>query len=149
MSAVPTKKELLLKRLAATARQQLGRPYVYGAWTQEAPLRFDCSSFTQFCYKAVGIDLPRIAIAQARLGRRVGKGAARRAGDLIFLSGREGRYDRYFPEGIGHVILVTGPDEVIHARSRKRGGRETGAVTREPLAKILRRQDITVIKRLI
>jgi len=142
-------KELLLRKLAATAGQALGRPYVYGAWTQEAPLRFDCSSFTQFCFKSVGIDLPRLAIEQARLGRCLRKYEPPRAGDLIFIRGKDGRYDRHFPEGIGHVILVTGPDEVIHARSRKRGGREVGMVTREPLAKILRRKDITVIKRLI
>lgn len=143
------KKDTILRRLAATARQHLGRPYVYGAWTQEAPLRFDCSSFIQFCFKSVGIDLPRLSIDQARLGRRVRKDGRPRPGDLIFLRGREGRYNRSFPEGIGHVILVTGPDEVIHARSRKRGGRETGTVTLEPLDKILRRKDITVIKRLI
>ena len=149
MPSRSTGKETMMRRLAATARQHLGRPYVYGAWTQEAPLRFDCSSFVQFCYKSVGIELPRIAIAQAACGRRVRNRARLGVGDLIFLRGKEGRYDRRFPQGIGHVILVTGADEVIHARSRKRGGRETGAVTREPLSKILKRRDITVIKRVL
>ncbi len=149
MASRPADQERIRRKVAATAAQHLGRPYVYGAWSQEAPLRFDCSSFTQFCFRSAGIVLPRLAIEQARLGRRVRRGAPLRAGDLIFLRGREGRYDRRFPGGIGHVILVTGPDEVIHARSRKRGGRETGTVARGPLAKILRRKDVTVIKRLI
>jgi len=150
MKLSAAEKESLRRRLAFIARQQLGKPYVFGAWTEEAPRHFDCSSFVQYCYMRIGIDLPRVSIKQARLGRRVPVKAGRlRAGDLIFVRGGSGHYDRRFPQGIGHVILVVGPDEVIHAKSRRVRGREAGRVISEPLAKILRRPDITVIKRII
>lgn len=142
-------KEDMRRRLVMTARQQLGKPYVYGAWTEEAPRRFDCSSLVQFCFKSIGIDLPRVSIEQARCGRRVRPDSRLRAGDLIFLRGREGRYDRIFPAGIGHVILVISADEVIHAKSRRAKGQERGTVIKEPLARILRRRDITAMKRLL
>jgi cell wall-associated NlpC family hydrolase len=149
MRPIKDNKDIARQRLVSIARQQLGKPYVYGAWTEEAPLRFDCSSFVQFCYRVVGIDLPRVSLQQARAGRAVRKGQELLPGDLIFVRGKEGRYDSRFPEGIGHVIMVTGPDEVIHAKSRPVGGKERGAVVQEPLSKILRRRDVTVIKRLL
>jgi len=145
----PLDKERARQKLILAARQQLGKPYAYGAWTEEAPLRFDCSSFVQFCFRGIGIDLPRVSLLQARAGRAVKPGRRLLPGDLIFVRGREGRYDSRFPAGVGHVILVTGADEVMHAKSRPVRGKERGAVVREPLSKILRRRDITVIKRLL
>lgn len=137
-------------RLTEVARSLIGRPYFYGAKSDEAPERFDCSSFVQYCYAQVGVALPRVSIDQARCGRRVRSIiAALRVGDLIFLRGKVGRYDRRFPQGIGHVILVTGADEVTHAKFRREGGRDGGRVVRQRLTTILRRQDITVIKRIL
>ena len=143
-------KEERRRHLIFTARQQLGQPYVYGAWTEEAPRCFDCSSFAQYCYGRIGVELPRVSIKQAHLGRRVPAAASRfKAGDLIFVRGRAGHYDRKFPQGIGHVIMVADQGQVIHCRSRRRNGREVGGVVAEPLAKILKRKDITVIKRML
>lgn len=136
------------QRIAAEARAQLGKPYVYGALWQDAPRRFDCSSFAQYLYLRVGIVIPRVSIDQAAVGRRVpAKKAALRVGDLIFIKGRTGRYDRRFPQGIGHVIVVTGSDEVIHAKYKKVRGKDAGSVIRQTLSRILRRKDITVVKR--
>ncbi len=140
--------EDLRRRLAAEASAQLGKPYVYGARWQDAPKKFDCSSFAQYLYKKIGIRLPRVSIDQAAGGRRVrATAAALKVGDLIFIRGRNGRYNRRFPKGIGHVIVVTGPDEVIHARYRRERGRDGGCVVRQKLSPVLRRKDITVIKR--
>ncbi len=151
MSAAKRKtgKERLRAAVADEARRQLGKPYVYGARWQDAPKWFDCSSLVQYVYKRAGIRLPRVSIDQARQGRRLRAGAPLRAGDLIFLRGRSGRYDRRFPRGIGHVVLVSGPDEVIHAKFWRRAGRDAGKVVSEPLSRFRRRPDITVIKRII
>jgi len=143
-------KEALRAALAAEARRQLGKPYFYGALWQEAPRRFDCSSFVQYLYKKVGMAIPRVSIDQAREGRRVSaRPGALRAGDLIFFRGKVGRYDRRFPQGIGHVVIVTGPDEVVHAKYKKVRGRDAGSVVRQRLRTILKRKDITVVKRLL
>jgi cell wall-associated NlpC family hydrolase len=140
--------ETMRRTLAEEAAAQLGKPYVYGAYWQDAPKQFDCSSFAQYLYKKIGMRLPRVSIDQALEGRRVpAKKSALKVGDLIFIRGRNGRYNRHFPKGIGHVIVVTGPDEVIHARYRTVGGKHGGSVVRQKLATILKRKDITVIKR--
>jgi cell wall-associated NlpC family hydrolase len=47
------------------ARQQLGKPYVWGA---VGPDSFDCSGFTGYAYAAAGIALPRTAAQQYLAG---------------------------------------------------------------------------------
>ena len=145
------RKDLLQRkraRIAAEARRQLGKPYVWGARWQDAPREFDCSSFAQYLYKKAGVRIPRVSIDQALEGRRVRpRLASLKVGDLIFIRGRSGRYNRHFPKGIGHVIVVTGPDEVIHAKYKRVKGKDGGSVIRQTLRRILRRKDITVVKR--
>ncbi|MEY4744409.1 MAG: hypothetical protein RL272_354 [Candidatus Parcubacteria bacterium] len=144
------KKEAVRLLLAEEARRQLGKPYVYGARWQDAPREFDCSSFAQYLYKKAGIAIPRVSIDQARRGVRVApERGALKVGDLIFVRGRTGRYDRHFPKGIGHVVVVTGPDEVIHAKYEKIRGKDGGRVIRQRLSTILKRKDITAIKRIL
>ena len=144
-------KKLLRERVAELARRQLGKPYFYGATPSEAPHRFDCSSFVQYLYRKLGIGLPRNSIDQAGTGRRVRLPYRKNleVGDLIFVRGRVGRYNRRYPQGVGHVILVTGSDEVIHAKYRKVGGKDGGEVKRQRLSTILKRKDITVVRRII
>ena len=142
------KREKLRAIIAAEARRQLGKPYVFGALWQNAPMEFDCSSFAQYLYARIGITIPRISIDQAAMGRRVQpKLKALKIGDLIFVRGRSGRYNRKFPQGVGHVIVVTGPDEVIHAKYKKVRGKDSGSVVRQTLRHILKRKDIAVVKR--
>lgn len=138
-------------RIAEMARRQIGKPYVYGAAPSAAPRIFDCSSLVQYLYRRMGIALPRTTIEQARMGKRVRPPYRGRleVGDIILLRGKVGRYDRLYPQGIGHVILVTGPDEVVHAKYRKVGGRDAGEVKRQRLSTILKRKDITVVRRII
>lgn len=150
MKFMDLKREKLRVRLAQEARRQEGKPYVFGARWQDAPREFDCSSFVQFLYKMIGIALPRVSIDQAGEGRRVPPRAGRlRVGDLVFLRGQTGRYDRRFPQGIGHVLIVTGPNEAMHARYKKVRDRDAGSVVRQKLSAILKRKDITVVKRIL
>lgn len=123
------------------ARKHLGKPYKYGARPWQAPRVFDCSSFVQYLYRRIGIQLPRISIAQAEKGRPV-RLAALLAGDLIFTRGGMGRYNKKFPKGIGHVALYAGDGTVIHAE-----GIRYRKVIEEPLKEFLRKSNVTVVKR--
>ena len=63
------------------AAKLIGRPYVWGA---EGPHSFDCSGLTQYVYQKVGIDLPRRAVSQSKIGDPAGRRFQR--GDLLFFS---------------------------------------------------------------
>ena len=138
-----------LDLLVKSAKEFLGKPYRYGAKPEEAPEVFDCSSFTQYLYKKIGIELPRKAIDQAALGREIDPGPNQlQVGDLIFIRGKWGRYNPDYPQGIGHVAMYVGDEKVINARwkSDNEGG---GSVIEEPVDDFLSRDDLTVIKRII
>lgn len=65
-----------------------GVPYVYGG---ASPSGFDCSGFTQYVYRAFGINLPHSSSAQAGYGRAVSASEAR-PGDLVVMPGHVGIY---------------------------------------------------------
>jgi cell wall-associated NlpC family hydrolase len=84
------------------ALTKLGSPYKYGA---AGPNSFDCSGFTMWCYKQVGVSLPHSSRAQINVGQRVSK-ANLKAGDLVFFA-RGGR--------IHHVGIYIGGGNFIHS----------------------------------
>ena len=144
-------KEILQKKLVYFAKKYLGKPYKYGAKPYMAPSIFDCSSFTQYLYKKIGIVLPRTALEQAHLGKDIkfNKGKLE-VGDLIFFKGIVGRYDTKYPQGIGHVAIYIGAGKVINAKYKKNKDGSDGGLIEEGLVnKFLKRKDIVVIKRII
>ena len=48
----------------------LGKPYV---WAEEGPYAFDCSGLTYNIYGSMGIDIPRVAREQAKMGKTAQK----------------------------------------------------------------------------
>lgn len=86
-TAEPSKSEAGGSILSIAARY-VGTPYVYGGTT---PSGFDCSGYTQYVFKQVGISLPRTSGAQSQAGRRVSASEAR-PGDLVWTSGHIGIY---------------------------------------------------------
>jgi NlpC/P60 family len=91
------------------AASLIGSPYVWGA---EGPDAFDCSGLTQFVFQEFGIELPRRAIGQSRIGDRITR---LRRGDLLFFSSDTRR------SLVTHVgIYEAGP---IMINASKRGGR--------------------------
>lgn len=105
-------------KLVELAKGLIGKPYTYGAKPEDAPRTFDCSSFIQYIFKQIGIDLPRSTILQAEHGTEA-KLENIEIGDLLFMHGTQGFYNQKFPGGIGHVILYIGNNQTIHAASRR------------------------------
>jgi hypothetical protein len=89
------------------AASLIGRPYVWGA---EGPNAFDCSGLMQYVHQRAGIDLPRRAIDQSRIGGAAGKRLQR--GDLLFFSTDSQR------SLVTHVGLYEGAGVMIDASKR-------------------------------
>lgn len=86
--------------IIATAKQYLGVPYVWGGTT---PSGFDCSGFTSYVYRSVGINLPRVSRDQQNIGTRISPSQVQ-PGDLVF---------RGSPAY--HVGIYIGGGQYIHA----------------------------------
>lgn len=91
--------------IVALARSQVGRRYLFGGTD---PVRgFDCSGFTRYLMRALGVQIPRTAAEQAEAGREVPRDASSlRPGDLLTF-GRNGR--------VTHVGVYIGDGKYIHA----------------------------------
>ncbi|MBR3409148.1 MAG: C40 family peptidase [Paludibacteraceae bacterium] len=97
-------------QLIAYAKRYIGRPYVYGAG---GPKSFDCSGFTSYVFRHVGIHLTRTSSGQSQQARRIRGGFRNlRKGDLVFF----GRRNRHTVGHVGIVISATDTDfTFIHA----------------------------------
>jgi cell wall-associated NlpC family hydrolase len=87
------------------AKRFLGVKYVFGGMSSKG---FDCSGFTSYAYKALGVNLPHTASGQSTYGVAVTKDKLE-AGDLVF-------FETYKNE-ISHVGIYIGGDKFIHASS--------------------------------
>ena len=130
------------------ARKHLGEPYKFGAKPWEAPATFDCSSFVQYLYKRIEINLPRTALDQASIGKKVDKDKLE-VGDLLFFKGGWGHYNPQFPLGIGHVGIYIGSGKVIDARSKEISGKELGSVIEEDIKEFTSRPDFITAQRIL
>lgn len=130
--------------LTSLALRFLGRPYKYGA----KPLQtrnFDCSSYIQYLFHKIGIKLPRTALEQAALGKKVDLKQQLKTGDLLFFKGGRGHYNPIFPQGIGHVIMFLEPHWIIHATINVKPPR----VIKQKANRWLKRKDLVIIRRLL
>jgi len=87
-------------QVVSIAKRYLGAPYV---WAAAGPNSFDCSGFTMFVYRQVGVSLPHSSRAQIGYGERVSRSNLR-PGDLVF-----------FGSPIHHVGIYVGGGMMIHA----------------------------------
>ena len=95
-------------KLISIAKSKLGSPYVYGSSGSNS---FDCSGYTSYVFRQVGISLPRVASSQAYGAKKVAK-ADLQKGDLVFFNTFG---------GISHVGIYMENGNFIHASSYGRG----------------------------
>jgi hypothetical protein len=99
------------KNLQKMIEQLQGSPYV---WAEEGPDKFDCSGLTYYVYGSMGIELPRTAREQAKVGKRV-KLSELKYGDLLFFATNPRR-----PHKITHVGIYLGDGWFTHASTVKK-----------------------------
>jgi phenylalanyl-tRNA synthetase beta subunit len=105
----------LEKRLKEIIKPLIGKSYKYGASaTLDAPNQFDCSSFTLYVFRKLGIEIPRISIDQRFFGQEIDKNDLR-SGDLVFQKGSRPHFSEKMKDGVGHVGIYLGNNKVAHA----------------------------------
>ncbi|MEV6967490.1 C40 family peptidase [Hamadaea sp. NPDC051192] len=97
-------------KVIALAKQYSGRPYRWGA---AGPKRFDCTGYTKFIYKKVGVKLPHSG-AQGKKGKKVSRAKAL-PGDLVIFRDSSGR--------VYHVGIYAGGNKMYDAPTY---GKKTG-----------------------
>jgi cell wall-associated NlpC family hydrolase len=90
----------------AYAKQQLGKPYLFGGTGPDA---FDCSGLVMMAWRAAGVDIPRTSEAQYAALPHI-TAAQAQPGDLIFYAGSDGTLS-----SPGHVVMYLGGGMVIQA----------------------------------
>ncbi|RLG94437.1 hypothetical protein DRO29_06555, partial [Candidatus Bathyarchaeota archaeon] len=106
-------------KIVSTARQQLGKPYEWGA---EGPDSFDCSGLIYYSYSQAGINIPRTT-AEGYYNNycdHFSNIESLIAGDLLFVYNTS-------TSKIEHVGILTANNTVIHASSYY------GEVVEEPI----------------
>jgi cell wall-associated NlpC family hydrolase len=101
--------------VAALARQQLGRRYLFGGTSPESG--FDCSGFVRYLMRAMGVETPRTAAQMARTGRPVPRDISQlRVGDILtFGSGSVSHVGVYVGNG-RYIHASTGAGRIVEAR---------------------------------
>jgi hypothetical protein len=91
-------------------RSFVGIPYQWGG---RSPYGYDCSGLAQTFWTFMGVQIPRDADQQFRVGKIV-KGKPR-PGDLIFFGGDDANLADARTHRITHVAISLGGDDLIHA----------------------------------
>jgi cell wall-associated NlpC family hydrolase len=94
-------------KLDETVDKLIGIDYDYGGTTTSG---FDCSGFTGYVFKKLGISLPRTSSDQAAKGKKIARDSLR-AGDLVFFN-TSGK-------GISHVGIYVGDNKFAHSSNSK------------------------------
>lgn len=124
LTAVPAQAASVQTRALAFARDQLGKPYEWGA---TGPRAYDCSGLTRASYRAGGKRIPRTAQQQYDALRHIALNRVK-PGDLVFF-GRSARSITHagvfagYKNGVGYVINAN--------TGRYRGRKVVDAPTRE------------------
>lgn len=103
--------------VVSLAKQYLGTRYTYGG---ASPSGFDCSGFTMYVFKQMGISLPHSATSQwqSGAGEKITSTSALQSGDLVFFCDPS----RSLGKACSHAGIYIGGGRFIHASSANSGG---------------------------
>ena len=104
-----TRKQASADEIINFAKQQLGKPYVWGA---EGPNSFDCSGFIYYVFSNNGYYMPRTNVAGYWNSPSIQKVNTPKKGDLIFFKGTYGGANNP-----SHIGIMINENEFIHASS--------------------------------
>lgn len=97
------------EQIISLARQQLGKPYVYGA---TGPNSFDCSGLVQYVYRQAGVNLPRTAAQQSNQEYSVSMNNLQ-PGDLLFWGNPGSAYHVGIYTGNGKTLFAPQPGQTV------------------------------------
>lgn len=95
--------EEVVSEIFEVALGEIGTPYCRGGSNGTC---FDCSGFTTYVYKQVGIELPRSANSQYKVINKISR-EDRLLGDLVFFRSKSGY--------VYHVGIYAGDNKIIHS----------------------------------
>lgn len=113
--------------LSNYSKGQIGSSTYYRtAKTSDAPNNVNCSTFTEWCYAQIGVEIPPLAAAQFYKGEQFWDVNTLKVGDLIFKKGERAYWEYRDPKlKIAHVGMVrdvkNGGGAVIHATAMEKG----------------------------
>ncbi len=107
----PTVSSRSSSSVVRVAFTKVGANYRWGA---SGPYNFDCSGFSSYVMKQMGVNVPRSSRAQYNGGRAVSRNGLL-PGDLVFFQGFSGR------GGVGHVGVYIGSNRMVHASTPSTG----------------------------
>lgn len=141
-------KEVALK----TAFEMIGKKHnIFPSLRYNAPEEFDCSTLTAYSYLMGGLAIPRLTVDQYVWGEKISKEELE-PGDLIFANSNEGKIHTKtinflpgieVPEGIDHVLIYIGNNEVIHST------RHEGQVVKQNINELDKYKNIVGYRRVI
>lgn len=111
MGAGPVGAPLNGTKLTDATSKYIGLPYVWGG--NDPSVGLDCSSFVQYVYRDLGVQLPRVTWDQIKEGTPVASMAQAQPGDLLF-SFNGGHVAIYL--GDGKAIDAPQPGKTIQVR---------------------------------